>query len=236
MTENDGNGSSKVKILVVEDDPSLAFALEKNLSFEGYDVLVARDGEKGLELALNAKPDLVILDIMLPIVNGYEICKAMRKNGFHTPVIFLSAKAQEVDKVLGLELGGDDYITKPFGVRELLARIKSLLRRTEADAPRVLEFGPVRVDLSGHSVLRSGRPVTLTSKEFDLLKYLLERRGRVLTRDEILVHVWGFDYDGTSRTIDNFINRIRQKIGDNIRKPRYILTIRGVGYKFAETN
>jgi DNA-binding response OmpR family regulator len=169
---------------------------------------------------------------MLPRVDGYEICKAIRKNGFTTPVIFLSAKSQEVDKVLGLDLGGDDYITKPFGVRELIARIKSVLRRFQEVGPSVVELGPVRIDLTGHAVSRRGEAVSMTSKEFHLLKFLIERRDRVLTREEILLHVWGLDYDGTSRTIDNFINRIRQKIGDDIRKPRFILTVRGVGYKF----
>ncbi len=232
MSEAGGNAEPKMKVLLVEDDPSLSFGLEKNLSFEGYEVLVAHDGEKGLDLALNNRVDIIILDIMLPRLNGYEVCQALRKNGFRTPVIFLSAKSQETDKVRGLELGGDDYITKPFGVRELLARIKSILRRSQGPKGQVLELGPLKIDLRGHTVSSKGEPVEMTSKEFDLLRYLIERRGRVLSRDEILTHVWGYDYEGTTRTIDNFINRLRQKIGDNLRKPRYILTVRGVGYKF----
>lgn len=220
------------KVLLVEDDPSLSFGLERNLDYEGYEVLVARDGEEGLDLALNHRVDVIILDIMLPRLNGYEVCQALRKQGFRTPVIFLSAKSQETDKVRGLELGGDDYITKPFGVRELMARIKSILRRSQGPGKQVVELGPLRVDLRGHTVSRRGKTIEMTSREFDLLRYLIERRGRVLSRDEILTHVWGYDYEGTTRTIDNFINRLRQKIGDNLRKPRYILTVRGVGYKF----
>jgi two-component system alkaline phosphatase synthesis response regulator PhoP len=185
---------------------------------------------------LNAKADLIILDIMLPRVNGFEICQALRKNGFNTPVIFLSAKAQEIDKVTGLDLGGDDYITKPFGIRELLARVKSVLRRVREDQDAALKFGHLRVDLTGRAVFRKGKQVSLTAREFDLLRYLIERRGKVLTRDQILRHVWGFDYDGTARTIDNFINRLRQKIGDDINNPRFILTVRGVGYKFKENS
>jgi two-component system alkaline phosphatase synthesis response regulator PhoP len=222
------------RILVVEDDPSIIFGLEKNLSFEGFEVLVARDGEEGILLALEAHPALIVLDIMLPKVNGFEVCKALRDRGFKVPVIFLSAKSQEVDKVTGLELGGDDYLTKPFSVRELLARIKTILRRVDEKKDEAIEAGPISVDRSGHTVLRRGQPITLTSKEFKLLEYLLERRGRVLARDEILNHVWGYHYEGTARTVDNFINRLRQKIGDDIRKPRYILTVRGVGYKFKD--
>lgn len=222
------------RILIVEDDPSLIFGLEKNLSFEGYDVLVACDGEEGLRMAIESSPALIVLDIMLPKVNGFEICKTLRDRGFKVPVIFLSAKSQEVDKVTGLDLGGDDYLTKPFSVRELLARIKTILRRVDEKKEETIETGPIRVDRAGHTVYRRGKAVSLTSKEFRLLEYLLERRGRVLARDEILNHVWGYQYQGTTRTIDNFINRLRQKIGDDIREPKYILTVRGVGYKFKE--
>ncbi len=222
----------KARILVVEDDPSIVFGLERNLAFEGYEVEVETDGEAGLRSALNSPADLIILDIMLPKVNGYEICRTIRRHGFRTPIIFLSAKSQEIDKVTGLDLGGDDYITKPFGIRELLARVKTVLRRVQEDREEVFEHGPIRVDFAGQTVLRRGKAVSLTTKEFKLLRFLVERKGKVLTREEILNHVWGFDYDGTSRTIDNFINRIRQKIGDDIARPRYILTVRGVGYKF----
>lgn len=221
------------RILVVEDDPSIVFGLERNLSFEGYEVIVATDGETGLTEALDSQVDLIILDIMLPKINGYEICQTIRKRGLKTPVIFLSARIREIDKVTGLDLGGDDYMTKPFGIRELVARVKSNLRRIQEEEEALLESGPLRIDVAGHVVYRKGRPVELTSKEFKLLKYLVERKGQVLRREDILDHVWGFDYDGTSRTVDNFINRIRQKIGDDLQKPTCILTVRGVGYKFA---
>ena len=239
MTDPNNNSPTKEtddqikngKILLVEDDPSIVFGLERNLVFEGYEVIVATDGEEGLEHALNSQPDLIILDIMLPKINGYEICKAIRKHGFKTPVIFLSAKAQEIDKVTGLDLGGDDYITKPFGVRELLARVKTILRRVQESEDMLIKFGSIQLDVAGHLVFRKGKQVPLTSKEFKLLHFLAEKKGKVLTREEILNHVWGFNYDGTARTIDNFINRIRQKIGDDLQKPSYIITVRGVGYK-----
>jgi two-component system, OmpR family, alkaline phosphatase synthesis response regulator PhoP len=235
LTTAGGDGKARAKILIVEDDVAIAFGLERNLRFEGYEVLVATDGEKGLELAIDGRPDLIILDIMLPKVNGYEICQTLRKNGIATPVIFLSAKNREVDKVTGLDLGGDDYITKPFGLRELLARVKTILRRVqgeETEAPRV--FGDIEVDLAGQVVRKKGQPVALTQKEFELLKFMSGRPGKVLTREEILKRVWGFDYFGTARTIDNFINRLRQKIEDDIEVPHYIFTVRGMGYKFGE--
>jgi two-component system, OmpR family, alkaline phosphatase synthesis response regulator PhoP len=227
-----GETARKAKILIVEDDVAIAFGLERNLKFEGYDVQVATDGERGLALAIDGKPDLIILDIMLPKVNGYEICQTLRKNGIAIPVIFLSAKTREIDKVTGLDLGGDDYITKPFGLRELLARVKTILRRVreEPGAPKV--FGDIEVDLGGQVVRKKGKEVVLTAKEFELLKYLIARSGKVLTREMILKQVWGFNYFGTARTIDNFINRLRQKIEDDIEAPRHILTVRGTGYKF----
>jgi len=225
---------TRAKILIVEDDTAIAFGLERNLRFEGYDVQVATDGERGLACAIDGRPDLIILDIMLPKVSGYEICQTLRKNRIATPVIFLSAKTREADKVMGLDLGGDDYISKPFGLRELLARVKTILRRVREDqeAPRV--FGDIEIDLAGQVVRKKGRVVSLTTKEFDLLKFLIARPGKVLTRETILKQVWGFDYFGTARTIDNFINRLRQKIEDDAEEPRYILTVRGAGYKFGD--
>jgi len=228
------DAKTRGKILIVEDDEAIAFGLERNLRFEGYDVQVATDGETGLQLAIDGRLDLIILDIMLPKVNGYEICETLRKNGIETPVIFLSAKVREIDKVTGLDLGGDDYITKPFGLRELLARVKTILRRSRDDqeCPRV--FGDIEVDLAGQVVKKKGKKIPLTAKEFELLKFLISRSGKVLPRETILRQVWGFDYFGTARTIDNFINRLRQKIEDDIEQPRYILTVRGTGYKFGE--
>ena len=227
-----GKRGLKARILIVEDDAAIVFGLQKNLEFEGYEVLVATDGESGLRQAIDSRPDLIVLDIMLPKVNGFEICETLRKNEIDIPVIFLSAKAQESDKILGLDLGGDDYLTKPFSVRELLARIKTVLRRAMAEDAKPVNFGDVEVDLSGQSVKLRGETVSLTSKEFDLLRFLIRSRGKVLPRETILKKVWGYNYYGTARTIDNFINRLRQKIEDDVEQPRFILTVRGVGYKF----
>lgn len=233
MTTNE-EPKSRAKILIVEDDVAIAFGLERNLRFEGYEVAVATDGEKGLQLAIDGRPDLIILDIMLPKVSGYEICQTLRKNGILTPVIFLSAKTREVDKVTGLDLGGDDYITKPFGLRELLARVKTILRRVKEEPGVTKTVGDIEVDMGGQVVRRKGREVPLTAKEFELLRFLISRPGKVLTRETILKQVWGFNYFGTARTIDNFVNRLRQKIEDDAENPRYILTVRGTGYKFGD--
>ena len=225
---------TKARILVVEDDPTLLFGLRKNLQLEGYEVLSAADGEKGLQLAVDERPDLMVLDIMLPELNGFELCATLRKNSIKTPVIFLSAKSTETDKITGLDLGGDDYMTKPFSIKELIARVNSLLRRLREEDEEPYRFGEVEVDFRGQSVSLAGEPVALTSREYDLLRFLIRSRGKVLPRDTILKQVWGFDYYGTSRTIDNFINRLRQKIEDDVNKPRFIVTVRGVGYKFCE--
>jgi two-component system alkaline phosphatase synthesis response regulator PhoP len=225
--------TAKGRILIVEDDAAIVFGLEKNLRFEGYEVLVATDGEKGLETALRAEPDLIILDIMLPRLNGFEVCEALRRRKIGTPVIFLTAKAQEHDKILGLDMGGDDYITKPFSLRELLARVKTVLRRSRGEAQEGFRFGAVDVDFAAQVVKLRGQAVGLTAREFDLLKCLIRSEGRVLPREAILNRVWGHDYEGTARTIDNFITRLRQKIEDDVDNPRHILTVRGVGYKFA---
>ncbi|HVR74517.1 MAG TPA: response regulator transcription factor [Planctomycetota bacterium] len=227
-----GKIAPKARILVVEDDAAIAFGLQKNLKFEGYDVFVATDGAAGLEQALEARPHLIILDIMLPRINGFEVCEILRKKKIGIPVIFLSAKAQETDKILGFDLGGDDYITKPFSTRELLARVRTILRRVQGEEPEIVSFGDVQVDFDSQTVKLRGEDVSLTSKEFELLRLLIHSEGRVLPRESILDKVWGFTYDGTARTIDNFINRLRQKIEDDVNDPRHILTVRGVGYKF----
>ena len=225
--------SSKARILLVEDDPSLAFGLSKNLEIEGYEVSVATDGETGLQKAVDDRPDLIILDIMLPKVNGFEICEILRKHEIATPVIFLSAKSLETDKIMGLDLGGDDYITKPFSLRELLARVRTILRRVKEDEAEPLLVGDLEIDFAGRTVRSRGNEVSLTSREFELLRFLAHNRGKVLPRENILKKVWGYDYYGTARTIDNFITRLRQKIEDDPERPRYILTVRGVGYKFS---
>jgi DNA-binding response OmpR family regulator len=222
-------------ILVIEDDPAIRLGLRKTLGFEGYRVIEAADGEKGLELAFERKPDVVLLDLMLPKVNGYEVCRTLRRHDKTLPILILSARGQEVDKVMGLDLGADDYVTKPFSTREMLARVKAAVRRTQAQEKSIdsWEGSRVKVDFVGQSLTVGGEPVELSTREFRLLKYLIENRGRVLSRDQILNKVWGFDYEGTARTIDNFINKLRAKMEVDPAEPELILTVRGVGYKFA---
>ena len=230
--KNKNSNKKKARVLIVEDDSSLLFGLKKNLQFEGYEVLTASDGEAGLGLAVDERPDLIILDVMLPRMNGFEVCEVLRSNKVETPVIFLTAKALESDKVTGLTLGGDDYMTEPFSVAELLARIQTVLRRVNASEGEKLTIGPLELDLSGRSVLLEGKEVNLTTKEFELLCFMARNIGKVLPRERILQEVWGYNYYGTARTIDNFINRLRQKIEENPLEPRFLLTVRGVGYKF----
>jgi DNA-binding response OmpR family regulator len=222
------------RILVVEDDASIRLGLQRSLGYEGFAVDVAKDGEEAIQLAFDRKPDLILLDLMLPKVNGFEVCKTVRKYDPAIPIVILSAKGDEGDKVLGLELGADDYVTKPFSVRELTARIKAALRRkrTGAGAPDAFRERNLAIDFAGQSLTVDGEPRECTTREFNLLRFLIQNRGRVLSRDQILNEVWGFDYDGTPRTIDNFVNKLRQKIERDIDAPEWILTVRGTGYKF----
>lgn len=215
------------RILVVEDDPSILRGLEMNLQLEGFETVSATNGRDALDRV--ADVDLVVLDIMLPHLNGYQVCQALREQGLDVPVILLSAKSAELDIVRGLELGADDYVTKPFRVAELLARVKAHLRR---HAPAALyRFGDVEIDLNRQLVRREGQRVELTEREYDLLAFFVEAEGRALTRDAILEGVWGRGYLGTDRTVDNFINRLRQKL-DTAGSPEHFLTVRGVGYRF----
>ncbi|MCC7139317.1 MAG: response regulator transcription factor [Planctomycetes bacterium] len=222
------------RILVVEDDPSIRLGLQRSLGFEGYAVDVARDGEEAIQRAFDRKPDLVLRDLMLPTVNGFEVCKTIRKYDPNIPIVILSAKGDEGDKVLGLELGADDYVTKPFSIRELTARVKAALRRRRSaeDGVDVFEEGNLRIDFGGQTLTVDGKAQECTGREFALLRYLIQNRGRVLSRDQILNKVWGFDYDGTPRTIDNFVNKLRQKLEPDATNPVWIQTVRGTGYKF----
>jgi DNA-binding response OmpR family regulator len=221
-------------ILIIEDDPAISLGLRKNLSFEGYRVLTATDGEKGLELAFDAKPDLILLDVMLPGVNGFEICRTIRRHDSTVPILIISAKDQEIDKIMGLELGADDYIAKPFSVREVVARVKAALRRATAleQEVEVLRFGENEIDFQGRSLKVDGKEIDVSPREFDLLDYMAKNPNRVLARDQILNRVWGYDYYGTARTIDNFIQKLRRKVEQDPENPRHIVTVRGVGYKF----
>jgi two-component system alkaline phosphatase synthesis response regulator PhoP len=220
------------RILVVEDEPDLAFGLEDDLKVEGYQVEVARDGESASRRAREEHWDLVLLDVMLPGKDGFEVCRELRRAGVRTPVIMLTAKVQETEKVLGLELGADDYVTKPFSPRELRARIKAVLRRTEPETPEVWRFGDVEVDLARGELRRDGRPVEVTALELKLLAAFLASRGRVLSRRRLLEAAWGSETFVTDRAVDAHIVNLRRKIEDDSRKPRYIVSVRGLGYRF----
>jgi DNA-binding response OmpR family regulator len=222
------------RVLVVEDDPSIAIGLRINLESEGYDVMLADDGEKGLSLARDGAPDLVILDVMLPKMNGLEVLHAIRAEGRTMPIIILSAKTGEMDKVAGLELGAEDYVAKPFSLAELLARVRAALRRGAAQGERraKVAFGDVEVDVEGRSVRRAGQLVDMTATEFDVLLCLVSDRGKVLSREDIFRRVWGPNHHGTPRTVDNFIQQLRAKLEVDPQDPAHIQTVRGVGYRF----
>jgi DNA-binding response OmpR family regulator len=210
--------------------------LKDNFEFEGYEVTTAADGQTGLEKARSQQPDLVILDIMLPRLSGLEVCKTLRGEGFETPIIMLTARGQEIDKVVGLELGADDYVTKPFSIRELLARVRAILRRTDGTRKRLsnYSFGEVELDFEIYRAKRGGEPLELSPREFELLRYLIERKGETVSRDKLLEDVWGYESYPSTRTVDTHIAKLRAKIGDSGTDPRFILTIHGVGYKFVD--
>jgi len=222
------------RILIIEDEESILMALEDNLRLEGYEVASAVDGKKGLSIARSQKFDLIILDIMLPKMDGFDVCKHMRKEGINIPILMLTAKSQEIDKVLGLELGADDYVTKPFSSRELLARIKALLRRTKQFQQRMqsFEFGDVKVDFGKYEVKKRGKLIYLTALEFSLLHFLIKNKNKVVSRDAILDEVWGRDVYIQPRTVDKHIGELRKKLEENPSNPEHILGVRGVGYKF----
>ncbi len=220
-------------LLIVEDDPALLRGLKDNFETQGYQVRTANDGQKGLNAVLAEPPDLVLLDLMLPKVNGYEICRRARASQLNMPIIMLTAKGQEEDIVRGLELGADDYVTKPFSIRELIARVKAFLRRQNADAS-VIEFGDCRLDLAAHKLLRNGSEIELTAKEFRLLEFFAKRAGRALTRDSILDGVWGSDVIVTDRSVDRCVTTLRGKIESDPHHREIIQTIRDIGYRFEE--
>lgn len=222
------------KILIVEDEESILMPLEDNLKLEGYEVVSARDGLEGLSMAAERPFDLIVLDIMLPKLDGFEVCKRLRQDRVMTPILMLTAKSQEVDKVLGLELGADDFVTKPFSSRELLARIKAILRRASEHDQGIdyYRFDAIEIDFSKYEARKMGRPVPLTALEFSLLHFLIQNRGRVVHRNEILDRVWGKDIFVDARTVDKHISLLRKKFEDDPQEPKYILGVRGIGYKF----
>jgi DNA-binding response OmpR family regulator len=224
------------KILIVEDEPDMVLGLRDNFEFEGYEVVTAADGAAGLEKARSEKPDLMILDIMMPKLSGLEVCKTLRGEGFEKPIIMLTARGQEIDKVVGLELGADDYVTKPFSIRELLARVRAILRRTEGSKRRLARyrFADVELDFEIYRATRAGEPLDMSPREFELLRYLIERKGETVSRDQLLEDVWGYESYPSTRTVDTHIAKLRAKIGDSGSEPRYILTMHGAGYKFVD--
>ena len=220
------------KILIVEDEPSIALALEADLRREGYATEVARDGDTGARRAASPEFDLILLDVMLPKKDGFEVCRDLRSAGIRTPIVLLTAKAQESEKVLGLELGADDYVTKPYGARELRARIKAHLRRGDAALPDVYRFGDAELDFGRCQLLRAGRRVDLSALEFKLLSAFIRHSGRVLTRTQLLDEVWGVDTHVTDRVVDTQVNNLRKKIEPEPDRPRYLVALRGLGYRF----
>ena len=219
-------------VLIIEDDPAMLRGLKDNFAFAGYTVFTADDGEKGLDAALETKPDLILLDIMLPKINGYEICRLLRKEKLDMPIIMLTAKGEESDIVLGLNLGADDYVTKPFSIKELLARANAFLRRRKEPDIQTHTFGNFTLNTSARELTHNGKPVNLSPKEFKMLEYFLSHPGRALTRDTLLNAVWGYNNFVTSRSVDRCITTLRNKIEADPANPQFIHTIREIGYKF----
>ena len=223
------------KILICEDEPNMRMGLKDNLEFENYEVDTAEDGELGLNKILENNYDLIILDVMMPKISGFDVCKSVRKSGITTPIILLTAKGEEIDKVLGLELGADDYVTKPFSLRELLARIKAILRRGELSSKsgvdKEIQIGNLIVNFGTYQAKVKNKNVQMSHKDFEILHYLWKKKNVTVSRDELLTEVWGFEETPTTRTVDNFILKLRQKIERDSNHPQHILTVHGVGYK-----
>lgn len=223
------------KILIVDDEEHIRELIKFNLENNGYKTICAADGIEALKIAKKEMPQLILLDLMLPGMDGYDVCKEIRKDNSisNTPVIMITAKSEELDKILGLELGADDYLTKPFSIRELIARAKAVLRRTkQQNIEKIFKFGNNSIDFDKHEVIRNEEKVDLTLKEFELLEVLIKNKGRVMTRDFLLDKVWGYEYIGETRTVDVHIRHLRKKIEDDDKNPKYIETIRGIGYRF----
>lgn len=229
---------AKEKILVVDDEVHIIELLKYNLELDGYEVIIAQTGKEAIRKASEEKPNLILLDVMLPEMDGFDVCKHLSKanDTERIPIIMLTAKGEELDKILGLELGADDYITKPFSVRELLARIKAVLRRNfkEKKVSKIIDVSDLLIDMDKHEVRKQGKKVDLTLKEFELLRLLVINRGKVLARDFLLDKIWGYEYYGETRTVDVHIRHLRQKIEDDDKNPKFIETVRGIGYKFTD--
>lgn len=224
------------KVLIIEDEPNMVLGLKDSCEYEGYEVAVARDGKEGLQQAATEKPDIILLDVMLPLMSGLDVCRTLRARGVDVPILMLTARSQEIDKVVGLEVGADDYVTKPFSIKELLARIRAHLRRA---ANQVVEsesftFGEVEVNFKKFTAHKAGQVLDLSAREFEILRYLIRRRGEIVTRDQLLDEVWGYESSPITRTVDNHIARLRQKIEPDPSEPRHIITIHRLGYRFIE--
>jgi DNA-binding response OmpR family regulator len=221
-------------VLAVEDDPAILRGLSDNLRFEGYEVITAPDGETGYRLQAEKRPDLILLDLMLPRMSGLEFCRKLRAEGNQTPILMLTARSEEPDRILGLDLGADDYVTKPFSVRELMARVRALLRRSHPEAvlPDELAFGDIAIDFRRYEARRGGEPLEMTRKEFAILRFLASRSGEVVSREDLLNEVWGYESYPTSRTVDNHVAGLRAKLEQDSSQPEHIKTVHGVGYKF----
>lgn len=222
------------KVLIIEDEPKMVLGLRDSCEFEGYEVVVARDGEEGLNKVFAAKPDIILLDVMLPLLSGMDVCRTLRSRGIETPIIMLTARSQEIDKVIGLEIGADDYVTKPFSIKELLARVRAHLRRAAKQVADIetFQFSNVELNFKKYKASKAGMELELSAREFDILRYFIKRHGEIVTRDQLLDEVWGYASNPITRTIDNHIAKLRQKIEDTPADPKHIITVHRIGYRF----
>lgn len=224
------------KVLIIEDEPNMVLGLKDSCEYEGYEVAVARNGKEGLEKATTEKPDIILLDVMLPLMSGIDVCRTLRTRGIETPILMLTARSQEIDKVIGLEVGADDYVTKPFSIKELLARIRAHLRRASKQVVDIesFSFGDVELNFKKYAARKGGEALELSAREFEILRYLIRRRGEIVTRDQLLDEVWGYRSTPVTRTVDNHIARLRQKIEQDPSDPHHIITVHRIGYRFVE--
>jgi DNA-binding response OmpR family regulator len=225
-----------VKVLIIEDEPNMVIGLKDSCEYEGYEVSVARNGKEGLEKASKEKVDIILLDVMLPLMSGLDVCRTLRTRGIETPIIMLTARGQEMDKVVGLEVGADDYVTKPFSIKELLARIRAHVRRASKQVVELesFTFDDVELNFKKYVARKGGHPLDLSAREFEILHYLIRHRGEIVTRDQLLDEVWGYDSTPITRTVDNHIARLRQKIEQDPSEPKHIITVHRLGYRFVE--
>lgn len=224
------------KVLIIEDEPNMVLGLKDSCEYEGYDVAVARNGKEGLEKVATEKPDIILLDVMLPVMSGIDVCRTLRTRGIETPILMLTARSQEIDKVIGLEVGADDYVTKPFSIKELLARIRAHLRRASKQVIDIesFTFGDVELNFKKYVARKGGQSLELSAREYEILRYLIRRRGEIVTRDQLLDEVWGYRSTPVTRTVDNHIARLRQKIEQDPSEPQHIITVHRIGYRFVE--